>query len=425
MKTRDFIRQTPTLAWLIMFSILCAGIFGNLLGSLTTEISSDLHLTPKHIGWLIFWGNVGSAIGAFLGGDLVYRIRPRYLVLFYLSGMIVAIGVMLMSYSFLTLICGFVLYEVMVIAMATLGHTLIGHMQLVSSIRARVLALLDVGWSIGASVAPIWVIVLLHAYPSWRMPYAVFTILVLVMIVAYSRATIRHAIDQLSSFIQPHKGAESENSTNQPHEENTHTAHPHSYWQLMFAPWAIWAWIAAILIGYVEWGHSYWFVNYAHAGREIALDQARFGLFGFTLGMVLVRGWQAFIHSELTIEQRMVRLGVIGCEAFVLLAFLPMSASLPYFALVNFFAGVGIGVVFPILLNHLIDFAPHDTAKFSALLMFSIIIGAQLAGLVIGYVSEHLGVNIGYMTIAFAMLGFFIATMQLFHIHRKMQHAPE
>ena len=41
----------------------------------------------------------------------------------------------------------------------------------------------------------------------------------------------------------------------------------------------------------------------------------------------------------------MVRLGVIGCVAFMSLAFLPMSASLPYFALVNFFAGVGIGVV--------------------------------------------------------------------------------
>ena len=73
----------------------------------------------------------------------------------------------------------------------------------------------------------------------------------------------------------------------------------------------------------------------------------------------------------------------------------------------------------------MIDFAPHDTAKFSALLMFSIIIGSQLAGLVIGYVSEHLGIGVGYMTIAFAMLGFFIATMRLFSIHRKMQHAPE
>ena len=420
MNTRDFIRQTPPLAWLIMFSILCAGIFGNLLGSLTTEISADLQLTPKHIGWLVFWGNVGSAIGAFLGGDLVYRVRPRYLLMTYLSGMIVAIGVMIMSHSFASLISGFILYEIMVIAMATLGHTLIGQMNLVSRIRARVLALLDVGWSIGASIAPLWVIALLRADPNganWRVPYAVFTLLVVVMLFAYNRASIRQAIEQLSQFARPRNDAPSEEGTTQPH--------AHSYLQLVFAPWAIWAWIAAILIGYVEWGHSYWFVNYAHAGREIALDQARLGLMGFTLGMVLVRAWQAFIHSELSIEQRMVRLGAIGCVAFVLLAFLPMSASLPYFALVNFFAGVGIGVVFPILLNHLIDFAPHDTAKFSALLMFSIIIGAQLAGLVIGYVSEHLGVNIGYMTIAFAMLGFFIATMQLFHIHRKMQHAPD
>ncbi len=419
MNTREFIRQVPILAWLIMFSILCAGIFGNLLGSLTTEISADLTLTPKHIGWLVFWGNVGSAIGAFLGGDLVHRIAARHLLMGYLLGMLVAIGIMVASTSFAMLISGFILYEIMVIAMATLGHTLIGKMQLVSSIRARVLALLDVGWSIGASIAPIWVIVLLRAYPNWRVPYAVFTILVLILLFAYSRPLIRQAIAQLSLTSSAHDDTPEASTSNAP------APHAHSYLQLMFAPWAIWAWIAAILIGYVEWGHSYWFVNYAHLGREIALDQARVGLVGFTLGMVLIRAWQAFIHSELTIEQRLIRLSVIGCVAFVLIAFFPNSAALPYMFITNFLAGVGIGVVFPILLNHLIDFAPHDTAKFSALLMFCIIIGAQSAGLVIGYVAEHLDMNMGYMTIALAMIGFYIAIMKLFSIHKKMHHAPD
>lgn len=414
MNTRDFLRQVPPLAWLIMFSILCAGLFGNLLGSLTTEISTDLQLSPKHIGWLVFWGNVGSAIGAFLGGDLVHRVPARRLIAVYLLDMLGAIGLMVASTGFNMLAGGFVLYEVMVIAMATLGHTLIGKMQLVSAIRARVLALLDVGWSIGASIAPIWVIVLLHGYPSWRVPYAVFTLLVVVLLVAYHREPIRQAIAQLA-LIDPHA----------PTKEHEPAKHAHSYTQLMFAPWAIWAWLAAILIGYVEWGHSYWFVNYAHVGREIALDQARLGLVGFTLGMVLARSWQAFVHSELSTEQRLIRLSLIGCVAFVLLAFLPKSSGLPYLALTNFFAGIGIGIVFPILLNHLIDFAPQDTAKFSALLMFSIILGAQSAGLVIGYIAEHLGMEMGYMTIALAMIGFYMAIWQLFRIHNQMQHAPE
>lgn len=413
MNTRDFIRQVPPLAWLVMFSILCAGLFGNLLGSLTTEVSTDLHLSPKHIGWLVFWGNAGSAIGAFLGGDLVHRVPARRLLVIYLLGMIASIVIMVASTGFAMLVSGFVLYEIMVIAMATLGHTLIGKMQLVSAIRARVLALLDVGWSIGASIAPIWVIVLLHAYPSWRVPYAVFTLLVVVLLMAYNRTSIRQAIEQLS-LLNSH--------TSPTHEPSTQA---HSYLQLMFAPWAIWAWVAAILIGYVEWGHSYWFVNYAHVGREIALDQARLGLVGFTLGMVLVRGWLAFVHSELNTEQRLIRLSLIGCVAFVLIACLPNASALPYVAVTNFFAGVGIGIVFPILLNHLIDFAPHDTAKFSALLMFSIILGAQSAGLVIGYLAEHFGMNIGYMTIALAMIGFYVALWQLFHIHKKMQHAPK
>ena len=83
MKTCEFIRQVPPLAWLIMVSVLCGGLFGNLLGSLTPEISADLSLSPKQLGWLVFWGSAGSAIGAFLGGDMVYRFRPRKLIFVY------------------------------------------------------------------------------------------------------------------------------------------------------------------------------------------------------------------------------------------------------------------------------------------------------------------------------------------------------
>jgi fucose permease len=192
----------------------------------------------------------------------------------------------------------------------------------------------------------------------------------------------------------------------------------HTYWQLITSRWTIWAWVAAILIGYVEWGHTYWFVNYAHQGRGIGLDNARWGLLAFTAGMVLARAWQTFIHSSLSTEQRLVRLGWIGCVMFALIAWFPNPTLIPYVLTINFFAGVGIGIVFPILLNHLIDFAPHDTAKFSALLMFGIIIGAQLAGLVIGYLADTFSINLGYASIAVAMFGFTFATLRLFAVHK-------
>ncbi len=412
MNTRAFITQTPKLAWLIAFSVLCGGIFGNLLGSLTTEISGELHLSTRQIGWLIFWGNAGSAVGAFIGGDIAHRFRPHTLIVLYLSIMGIAVGLLASSHSFLTLNLSFILYEVVVVGLFTLSHTLIGHMDMASSIRARVLAVLDVGWSIGASIAPLWVIAFLHFYPSWRLPYAAFILLLVGLIAAYTRPRFRQAVDQLSHFS--HASSESET------EEKTAAAR-HSYRQLLTAPWAVWAWIAAVLIGYVEWGHSYWFVNYAHTGHHIPLDQARVGLVGFTLGMVLVRGWQAFIHSTLSIEQRMLCLGLIGCAAYILLAWMPSDNLLVFFP-ANLLAGIGIGVTFPILLNHLIDFSPKNTAKFSALLMFSIILGAQLAGIVIGYTSEHWGIQTAYGSIALAMLGFFAAAIRLFHIHK--QHTP-
>ena len=405
MNTREFIRQIPPLAWVIMLTVLCAGIFGNLLGNLTTELSSDLHLTAKHIGWLVFIGSTGSALGAFLGGDIAYRVRPRVLLYVYLAGMLVSITLLVSSTGFVTLATAFLCYEIMLTALLTLSHTMIGQLDLTSAIRARTLALLDVGWSIGASIAPIWVVFLLRAYPSWRFPYALFILLVIALIVAYSRQIIRTSVDAIHLHRASSDAADSARVS-------------HTYWQLITSRWTIWAWVAAILIGYVEWGHTYWFVNYAHLGREISLDNARWGLLAFTSGMVLVRAWQSFIHSTLSTERRLLRLGAIGCVMFALIAWLPLPTLIPYVLVINFFAGVGIGVVFPILLNHLIDFAPHDTAKFSALLMLGIIIGAQLAGLVIGYLTDAFSINVGYATIALAMFGFTFATLKLFAVHK-------
>ena len=405
MNTRAFIKHIPPLAWVITLTVLCAGIFGNLLGNVTTELSDDLHLSAKHIGWLVFIGSTGSALGAFLGGDIAYRVRPLVLIYAYLAGMLASIMLLVSSSQFITLAAGFLCYEIMLTALLTLSHTMIGHMDLSSAIRARMLALLDVGWSVGASIAPIWVVFLLRGYPSWRFPYALFILLVVALIVAYSRTIIRTSIDAIHLHRQPNADAHP-------------TRASHTYWQLIASRWTIWAWVAAILIGYVEWGHTYWFVNYAHQGRAIALDNARWGLLAFTAGMVLARAWQTFVHSHLSTEQRLVRLSIVGCVMFALIAWFPNPTMMPYVLIINFFAGVGIGIVFPILLNHLIDFAPHDTAKFSALLMFGILIGAQLAGLIIGYVTEHLNINWGYATIALAMFGFTFATLKLFAVHK-------
>lgn len=406
MNTRDFIKQIPPLAWVIMLTVLCAGIFGNLLGNLTSELSDDLHLSAKHIGWLVFIGSSGSALGAFLGGDIAYRVRPLILVYVYLAGMLASIMLLVSSTQFTTLAIGFLCYEIMLTALLTLSHTMIGQMDLTSAIRARMLALLDVGWSVGASIAPIWVVFLLRGYPSWRFPYALFILLVVALIAAYSRKIIRTSIDSIHLHRQP--------STDEPSIQASHT-----YWQLITSRWTIWAWVAAILIGYVEWGHTYWFVNYAHQGRDISLDNARWGLLAFTAGMVLARAWQTFIHSHLSTEQRLVRLSIVGCVMFALIAWFPNPTLMPYVLGTNFLAGVGIGIVFPILLNHLIDFAPHDTAKFSALLMLGILMGAQLAGLIIGNITEHSSINWGYATIALAMFGFTFATLKLFAVHKQ------
>ena len=406
MNTRAFIRQIPALAWLIMFTALCAGIFPNLLGSLAPEISTDLNLLPSHIGWMLFIGSAGSAVGAFLGGDIVHRVRPTLLVNAFLICMCASIALMVGSSHFFGVILGFFVYEIMITALFTLAHTLMGQMDVPSAIRARLLALLDVGFSIGASIAPLWVMGALLISPNWRLAYTGFIVLIVLLLGFFNRQSIRADMLMLS-----------EHANQSFHTSNTGSGA--TYLQLLRTPWVLWAWIAGILVGYVEWGHSYWFVNYAHLGRAIDLTHARWGLLVFTLGMATVRALQAFVHSQLTVEQRLMRLALMGCVMYVAIALYPTEANLWYILLTNYLAGLGIGVVFPILLNHLIDYSPRDTAKFSALLMLGIIIGMQLGSLIIGYTSEHFGMSWGYATVALAMMGFTFSAFRVAGFHRK------
>lgn len=417
MNTAAFIRQIPTLAWVIMLTVLCGGLFSNLIGNLTPELSASLNLTPKHIGWLVFIGSTGSAVGAFLGGDIVARVRAQRLIRGYLLGIMGAVLGLVLSTHFVGLSIAFFVYEVMLTALLTLAHTLIGQMDLISTVRARVLALLDVGWSVGASIAPIWVMILLLVFNSWRVPYIAFILLIVLLFVVYQRSSIQAAILAIGLAVAA-RSADRSSGGMTSHSDGVEHARRDTYLDLMRAPEMIWAWVAAILIGYVEWGHTYWFVHYAHTGRTIDLNTARWALLAFTVGMVVVRTWQSFIHSALSFEQRLLRLGWLGFGMFAFIALTPDSASATYLVVINFFAGVGIGVVFPILLNHLIDLSPHNTAKLSALLMFAVIIGAQLAGLVVGYTAQWLDIRWAYASIALAMLGFSLSLLRLFAAHR-------
>jgi MFS family permease len=99
---------------------------------------------------------------------------------------------------------------------------------------------------------------------------------------------------------------------------------------------------------------------------------------------------------------------------FVVLAALPNQAHLGLISVAGFLAGLGIGIIFPMLLNHLIEQVPQDASKCSALLMLCIILGSQLGGLIIGFLAMHLGIFAGYATITLAMAGFTYGIWQIY-----------
>ena len=403
MKTRDFIRQTPYIAWALMFATLCWGLFSNFYGSLTPNIASDLDLTPQNLGFLIMIMSAGGAVGAFLGGDIAQRFPPRNLLLVYLVLVALSIALIVLPTRFGWICVGYCLYAATSTAIMTVSHSMLAHLKLADGMRARLLALLDVGFSVGATLSPLWVALLLMWQQEWRLPYVAFLLPLLMIVISLLQGRARTDFAQIGSDT-----AATQTST-------TTTIIQSSYWELIQAPWARWTWLCGILIGYVEWGNAYWFVNYATNGRAIDINHARIGLAAFTGGMMLIRIWQAFYHSSWTSEQRMKRLSLLGAAMFVVLAALPNQAHLALIGIAGFLAGLGIGIIFPMLLNHLIEQVPQDASKCSALIMLCIILGSQLGGLIIGFLATHLGIFAGYATITLAMAGFTYGVWQIYH----------
>jgi MFS family permease len=71
-------------------------------------------------------------------------------------------------------------------------------------------------------------------------------------------------------------------------------------------------------------------------------------------------------------------------------------------ALCNFAAGLGVSVAFPILLGMALRAFAHDAPRLSALMMISIALGSQVAGVLMGGLAQWLGLRTAYGTLAVA-----------------------
>ena len=393
MQFRPFIKGIPYLAWAVTFVSLCFGLFAAILGAVTPELRAELG-SYQRMGELMMAWVSGGVLGAFQGGRMAQMYRPRPLFLIYCSFALLALAMIVLAPNFWSLLLGFFCIAVVETALITLAHSILAEVYTEPTARARVLSLIDVAFSAGTVITPALIIILHQFSTSWRLPYQLFFIPLVLATMLFLR--------------------EKPFSTIVVHAAHTDAAvKPISYLSLARNSTVAWCMAAGVFAGFVEWGQYFWYVSYAIQTQTISANAARFGLQGFVAGMLAVRCWQAFFHSSLTLHQKLWRLNLLALTGLATAVLLPHHGMLWLYATSNFLFGLGVGVAFPILLAIMINATPTQSSKLSALLMISFTLGAQLAGLFIGNLADWTSVQIAYSTLLGGLVLFTVAVWMI------------
>ncbi len=396
-KLRAFIEGVPFLGWAVVYTGVCWGLFGAILGAVTPELRREL-ADYQQLGLLMMAWSTGNLIGALQGGRLAQRHAPRKLFLTYCSAALGALAVIVFARHFTVLLLGFFVIALFETAMFTFGHSILAGLSTDPVTRARLLSMIDVAYSTGNLITPLVVIGLQAFGDDWRRPYQAFTLpLVGALLLFAPRRPYA-----LNAAV-PAGGGHAEEAL----------APPVPYLALLRRPAVLWAVVAGVLAGFVEWGQNFWYVSYAIHVQQLGANAARVGLQAFVAGMVVARCVQAFVHSTWTLRQRLWRLNVMALAGLGLGVLWPGHGWFALYAGGNFLLGLGIGVVFPVLLAIMIDELPAQASRLSALLMVSFTLGTQSAGLLIGTLCDRFGLHAGYATLLMAALGFTIAAWRL------------
>ncbi len=394
MNTRHFIRQTPYLAWVMLYSAVTAGLFGVMLGLVTPHLRAQWQLSYQDMGLLMTLSSAGGVVGSLLGGHIAKRFDTRRLFLAYACFTLTMLVGLANAPTFGVLVVCFALTAVTESALFTLGHGVLANMSSDSETRTRFIGLVDVGFSLGSLAAPLWVAGWFALDPAWRGPYLAFVgfLALLVALLWPHRAYVGLALDT-------------------PPPTETVGAEPPSsqgYVALAMHPVVLPGLVAALLVGYVEWGQDYWLVSYVEQGLEWGATLARQAVFALMLGMLVGRVWQTFVASRWSMETKIGRLAGLCVGALLvqnaagwLAHTQPAWAGLmqALFVLASLGVGLGVSVGFPILLGSLIHALPQEASRLSALMMIAISAGAALASQSVGRLADVWG-----MATAFGLL---------------------
>lgn len=393
------LRGLPYVAWIILYCALTWGIFGALLGAVTPNLRAQMGVSFQQMGWLMAIWSAGGAVGSLLGGAIAKRFPPRRLLRAYTAAVVVALVGVLLAPSFGWLAFFMVTIATFETALFTVGHGLLAEMSDEPEQRARIISLVDVGYSLGTLCSPLMAAAVLAANPSWRGPYLVFGFMALVMLVL----TLQRRYLREVAFRPDHAHGVSAGVSRQPLD----------YAGLLRQPLVRWVLIAGVCSGLAEWGQYFWFVSFATDALGEHDQTARLALGFLMAGMVTGRIWQAFVHSRWTMEQKIQGLGALAALALTGVWLSPADPPFVWLALCNYFTGLGVSVGFPILLGIALRGFPQEAPRLSALLMISFTGGAQIAALLMGEIAEHAGLRAAYAVLVLAAVGFVVCAWRL------------
>lgn len=386
------LRGLPYVAWIILYCALTWGIFGALLGAVTPNLRAQMGVSFQQMGWLMAIWSAGGAVGSLLGGAIAKRFPPRRLLRAYTAAVVVALAGVLLAPGFGWLAFFMVTIATFETALFTVGHGLLAELSDEPEQRARIISLVDVGYSLGTMFSPLMAAAVLAANPSWRGPYVVFGFMALVMLLM----TLQRRYLRTVAFRSDHAHAA---ATGQVHQ-------PLDYGGLLRQPVVRWVLFAGVCSGLCEWGQYFWFVSFATEALGESDQVARMALGFLMAGMVTGRVWQAFVHSRWNMEQKIQGLGALAALAITGVWLSPADAPFVWLALCNYFTGLGVSVGFPILLGIALRGFPQEAPRLSALLMISFTVGAQIAALLMGELAEHFGLRAAYAVLVAAALSF-------------------
>jgi len=403
MKLKEFLQGIPFLAWVVIYTAFCWGLFAAILGSVTPELRQELG-NYQALGWLMTAWASGSIVGAVQGGRLAQRLAARKLFLNYCGLALLALLLIVFASNVWLLMLGFFFIAILEAALITLGHSVLARVYAEPQARGRVLSLVDVAFSAGNLATPLIVIGLQNFSDSWRLPYQLFFIpLMAALLLFWSHKPVPPPASQPANPEPASAGRAAAVAV----------AQPMSYLQLLRKPVLAWSMAAGMLGGFMEWAQYFWYVSYGIEVQHLSPNAARISLQFFIAGMVASRCWQAFWHSSWTLQQKLWRLNLLALAGLALAVVFPDHGWMPAYAIGNFLFGLGNGVVFPALLAVMINHVPSQAARLSALLMMGFTLGAQMAGAVLGFAADWLGMHAAYGALLLAAMGFVAVTWYL------------